>query len=117
MKNMKKMVGLIVLAMSMSVSAFAAAPAFDTPQEWLAAMQKERAERMAEDAEIHGFSENHDYYAASAFDTPQEWLAAMQKEQAAGLAEDAALRGYSENHDYTAVPAFDMPQEWLAALK
>lgn len=72
---------------------------------------------MAEDAAIHGFSENHDYYAASAFDTPQEWLAAMQKEQAAGLAEDAALRGYSENHDYTAVPAFDTPQEWLAALK
>lgn len=79
--------------------------------------EKERAERMAEDAAIHGFSENHDYYAASAFDTPQEWLAAMQKEQAAGLAEDAALRGYSENHDYTAVPAFDTPQEWLAALK
>ena len=78
MKNMKKMVGLIVLAMSMSVSAFAAAPAFDTPQEWLAAMQKEQAAGLAEDAALRGYSENHDYTAVPAFDTPQEWLPALK---------------------------------------
>ena len=115
--NMKKMVSAILLAMSVSAVSFAAAPAFDTPQEWLTAMKKQQVEGLAEDAALRGYSENHDYTAVPAFDTAEEWLAAMQKEQADGLAKDAALRGYSENHDYTAVPAFDTPQEWLAALK
>ena len=39
-KNMEKMAGSLVMAMSLSIGgAFAAAPAFDTPQEWLAASQ------------------------------------------------------------------------------
>ena len=46
-KNMKKMAGLLVMAMSLSIGGtFAAAPAFDTPQEWLAAQKlKEEASR------------------------------------------------------------------------
>lgn len=69
--NMKKMVSAILLAMSVSAVGFAAEPAFDTPQEWLAAMQKKQAEGLAEDAALRGYSENHDYTAVPAFDTPQ----------------------------------------------
>lgn len=70
-KNMKKMAGLLVMAMSLSSGAFAAAPAFDTPQEWLAACQQQKANKLKEEASRHGYSENYDYMAASAFDTPQ----------------------------------------------
>ena len=71
-KNMKKMAGLLVMAMSLSIGgAFAAAPAFDTPQEWLAACQQQKANKLKEEASMHGYSENYDYMAAPAFDTPQ----------------------------------------------
>ena len=70
-KNMKKMAGLLVMAMSLSIGgAFAAAPAFDTPQEWLAACQQQKANKLKEEAS-RGYSENYDYMAAPAFDTPQ----------------------------------------------
>ena len=72
-KNMKKMAGLLVMAMSLSIGgAFAAAPAFDTPQEWLAACQQQKANKLKEEASMHGYSENYDYMAGPAFDTPQE---------------------------------------------
>ena len=65
-KNMKKMAGLLVMAMSLSIGGtFAAAPAFDTPQEWLA------AQKLKEEASRNVYSENYDYMAAPAFDTPQ----------------------------------------------
>ena len=64
--NMKKMAGLLVMAMSLSIGGtFAAAPAFDTPQEWLA------AQKLKEEASRNVYSENYDYMAAPAFDTPQ----------------------------------------------
>ena len=47
-KNMKKMAGLLVMAMSLSSGAFAAAPAFDTPQEWLTAMNQQTAQKLNE---------------------------------------------------------------------
>ena len=45
-----------------------AAPAFDSPQEWLAASQQEKAAKLKEEASMHGYSENYDYMAASAFE-------------------------------------------------
>ena len=86
-KNMKKMAGLLVMAMSLSIGGtFAAAPAFDTPQEWLAASQQQTAQKLKEEASRHVYRENYDYLAAPAFDTPQEWLAACQQQTAAPLA-------------------------------
>ena len=107
MKNMKKIAGLVVMTMSLSISAFAAAPAFDTPQEWLAASQQEAAAKLKEEASMHSYSENYDYMAAPAFDSPQEWLAASQQEKAAKLKEEASMHGYSENYDYMAASAFE----------
>lgn len=107
MKNMKKIAGLLAMAMSLSISAFAAEPAFDTPQEWLAASQQEAAAKLKEEASMHGYSENYDYMAAPAFDSPQEWLAASQQEKAAKLKEEASMHGYSENYDYMAASAFE----------
>ncbi|MGN0946683.1 MAG: hypothetical protein ACI4N8_09345 [Megasphaera sp.] len=110
-KNMKKMAGLLVMAMSLSIGgAFAAAPAFDTPQEWLTAMNQQTAQKLKEEASMHGYSENYDYMAAPAFDTPQEWLAACQQQKANKLKEEASMHGYNENYDYMAAPAFDTPQ-------
>lgn len=110
-KNMKKMAGLLVMAMSLSIcGAFAAAPAFDTPQEWLTAMNQQTAQKLKEEASMHVYSENYDYLAAPAFDTPQEWLAACQQQKANKLKEEASMHGYSENYDYMAAPAFDTPQ-------
>lgn len=110
-KNMKKMAGLLVMAMSLSIGgAFAAAPAFDTPQEWLAATNQQTAQKLKEEASMHGYSENYDYLAAPAFDTPQEWLTAMKQQKAQKLKEEASRHGYSENYDYLASPAFDTPQ-------
>ena len=109
-KNMKKMAGLLVMAMSLSSGAFAAAPAFDTPQEWLTAMNQQTAQKLKEEASRHSYSENYDYLAAPAFDTPQEWLAACQQQKANKLKEEASRNVYSENYDYMAAPAFDTPQ-------
>lgn len=106
MKNMKKIAGLVVMTMSLSISAFAAEPAFDTPQEWLAASQQEAAAKLKEEASM-GYSENYSYMAAPAFDSPQEWLAASQQEKAAKLKEEASMHGYSENYDYMAASAFE----------
>lgn len=112
MKNMKKMAGLLAVAMSLSVgAAFAdAVPAFDTPQEWLAASQQQKISKMKEEASMHGYSENYDYMAAPAFDTPQEWLAACQQQKANKMKEEASMHCYSENYDYMAAPALDTPQ-------
>ena len=110
-KNMKKMAGLLVMAMSLSIGGtFAAAPAFDTPQEWLAASQQQTAQKLKEEASRNVYSENYDYLAAPAFDTPQEWLAACQQQTAQKLKEEASRHVYSENYDYMAAPAFDTPQ-------
>lgn len=69
---MKKVTAAIVLCL-MSASAFAAAPAFDSPAQEAAHYQQERARQAFEERyDNHTASESATYYAVPAFDSPEQ---------------------------------------------
>lgn len=69
---MKKVTAAIVLCL-MSASAFAAAPAFDSPEQEAAHYQQEQARQAFEERyDNHTASESATYYAVPAFDSPEQ---------------------------------------------
>lgn len=76
---MKKVTAAIVLCL-MSASAFAAAPAFDSPAQEAAHYQQERARQAFEERyDNQTASENASYYAVPAFDSPEQEAAYYDK--------------------------------------
>lgn len=69
---MKNVTAAIVVCL-MSTSAFAAAPAFDSPEQEAAHYQQERARQaFAERYDNQTALESASYYAAPAFDSPEQ---------------------------------------------
>lgn len=69
---MKKVTAAIVLCL-MSASAFAAAPAFDSPEQEAAHYQQEQARQAFEERYTNQTaSENASYHAVRAFDSPEQ---------------------------------------------
>ena len=117
MKNyMKKMV-MTMAVCAMSVTAFAAEPVFDSPQEEAAfcAQQKQAAAWEEAHGNYNITRENPVYFVtANPFDNPQEEAAfwAQQKEQAAWEEAHGNYNISRENPVYFVIaPAFDSPQE------
>ena len=76
---MKKVTAAIVLCL-MSASAFAAAPAFDSPAQEAAHYQQEQARlAFAERYDNQTASESASYYAVPAFDSPEQEAAYYDK--------------------------------------
>lgn len=69
---MKKVTAAIVLFL-MSASAFAAAPAFDSPEQEAAHYQQEQARQAFEERYTNqAASENASYHSVRAFDSPEQ---------------------------------------------
>lgn len=118
MKNyMKKMVMMAVCAMSMSMTAFAAEPAFDSPQEEYVYNLQEKANRLWE--EDHNLAnqvgcDDPVLYAVPAFDSPQEeYTYNLREKERQKWEEDYNLANQVGCDDPVlyAGPAFDSPQE------
>ena len=76
---MKKVTAAIVLCL-MSASAFAAAPAFDSPEQEAAHYQQEQARQAFEERYTNqAASECASYYAVPAFDSPEQEAAHYQQ--------------------------------------
>ncbi len=76
---MKNVTAAIVLCL-MSASAFAAAPAFDSPAQEAAHYQQERARQAFEERyDKQTASENASYHAVPAFDSPEQEAAYYDK--------------------------------------
>lgn len=112
---MKKVTAAIVLCL-MSASAFAAAPAFDSPEQEAAHYQQERARQAFEERYTNQTaSECASYYAVPAFDSPEQEAAHYQQEQARQAFEERYTnQTASENASYHAVRAFDSPEQEAA---
>lgn len=113
--NLKKLTAMVMAVCAMSAAAFAAEPAFDSPQEeatfW--AQQQEKDAWMEAHTNNVAVENPHYYVIAKPFDTPEQeavfWAQRQQKN--AWMEAHTNNTAVENSHYYVIAKPFDTPQE------